>query len=213
MVPCSPDFAALRNGQIISVKSCSGRHTRGQLTRELVPSTDTTLGGSVGNPKNIALFCVVGTILVHLGLLAPTQSLASGQRTSSALTCARGQAHRQRRFAEKGWSVTIGLDPCVSEPDARRILRAISEAHLVNRQPETVGGAASGRRPDLPNVQVSQVLSIGLVEERVREVAPSAQYSVMTRTSAPSAGARGLYLLVSILGENVEVYLVSGWLE
>ena len=167
----------------------------------------------MGNPRNIALFCVVGTILVHLGLVAARQSFASGQRTSSALTCARGQVHRQRRFAEKGWRVTIGLDPCVSEPDARRILRAISDARLVNRQPETVGGAASGRRPDLPNVQVSQVLYIALVEERLREVAPSARYAVMTRTSALSAGAQGLFLLVSILGENVEVYLVSGWLE
>jgi hypothetical protein len=158
--------------------------------------------------RSVILGRALGVVLAGAGLLA-TQGVAS-QRSSAATPCPNGQTHRNHRFTEKGWRVTIGLDPCVPEPDARRILRAIDESRLVNRQP---AGAADGRLHDIPKIDVRQVLSIALADERERAVAPHARYVVMTRTSAPSAAASGLSLLVSVLGDDVEAHFVTSWIE
>ena len=136
-----------------------------------------------------------------------TSPLVARQDRSSTIAppCPTGQTHRNRRLTEKDWRVTIGLDPCVPEPDAHRILRAINNNRLVNRQP----AGAAGRLLDIPKIEVSQVLSIAVATEHELRVAPQARYVVTTRTSILS----GLLLLVSVRGDDVDAHFVTAWVE
>jgi hypothetical protein len=165
---------------------------------------------SVGG--KIALCCVLSTMLADAGVQAREPSNPPAQEPRSPSACEKGQPHQERQLADKGWRIKIYLDPCVTEPDARRILSAIRESRLVDRQLENPARVSTGRQ-DIPKVGITQVLSIALSDERELEVAPGARYTVIIRTSARSAPPAGLYLLVSVRGNEVEAHYLGGWLE
>ena len=161
----------------------------------------------------IAVSFVLGAVLAGATLQAGVQRNAFAQRTSSPSACVKGQRHQKRRLADKGWRAEIYLDPCVPELDARRILSAINDSRLVDKQLEN-RARTSGAPQEIPKFGIKQVLWIASTEERVlAEVAPDASYTVMIRTSAVAASPAGLYLLVSVRGSGVEVHYVGGWLE
>jgi len=159
----------------------------------------------------IAAAAILGAMLGGASPQAEVPPKALAQQTSSS-ACIKGQPHQKRRLADKGWRITIYLDPCVPELDARRILTAIRDGRLVDKQLES-RARTNGGRQDIPKIGIQQVLWIAFTEERVSEVAPDAPFSVMIRTTAQSAPPAGLYLLVSVHANEVEVHYVGGWLE
>ena len=141
--------------------------------------------------KIVSVF-VLGAMLVDSGVLAAAPSVGSEQPAPSTAARAKGQAHRQRKFSGKGWRVTIGLDPCVPESEARRILRAIGELRFIDRRTQSPNEGA-GRRPEIPVVRVNQVLLIELADERLLEATPNARYNVHDEDDRPRCrGGRSL---------------------
>jgi len=58
---------------------------------------------------------------------------------------------------------------------------------------------------------MAQILSMELSSERWLEVVPEGRFTVMTRNAASSLS--GLFLLVAIRDDDVELYGVSCWIE
>jgi hypothetical protein len=58
---------------------------------------------------------------------------------------------------------------------------------------------------------MDQILSIELTDERQFQSVPAARFAVMTRNDSSSPS--GATLLVATRGDDVDLYLVSDWIE
>ena len=151
-------------------------------------------------------------------LLALTAGVVAGQSPSpaprrseaDALCAARQQSHETKRMSGRGWRAKIGLDPCVSMADARKILSAIHDKRLQDRQRPATPGLTAGPRP-VPDLRMSQILWIALADDRQFEAVPEARVVVSTRDVTSSTS--GLTLFLAVRGDDVELRLVSGWIE
>jgi hypothetical protein len=94
--------------------------------------------------------------------------------------------------------------------DARKILSAIHDNRLVNRQLPATPGITAGPRP-VPQLRMSQILSIELADERQFETVPEARVALSARNVTSSVS--GLTFLLTLRGDDVELRLVSEWIE
>ena len=120
------------------------------------------------------------------------------------------EPHEIKRISGRDWRIRIGLDPCVSVNRCQEDIWATNEKRIVNRQ-RPFARACAGRPPTVPELRMAQILSIELSNERWLEVVPEGRFTVMTRNAASSLS--GLFLLVAICDDDVEVYGVSCWIE
>ena len=78
---------------------------------------------------------VLGALIVVSAVVAAHQSAPTGRVGDADTICAKkGEPHELKRISGRDWEVRIGLDPCVSVADAKKILGAINEKRMVNRQ-------------------------------------------------------------------------------
>jgi hypothetical protein len=124
----------------------------------------------------------------------------SSQTTNGDARCKPSESvYRPRRLREGDWEQTIQVDVCVPDDDALRIVLAIRDRQLVNRQHITFDDE-SLRRPTLPSVDLSQVIGI---QAAGRPGGKSRQYFI-TLVETPGR-LEHLRLLVNALSEQVEV--------
>ena len=155
---------------------------------------------------------VLGALILMSAVVAAHQSAPTGRVGDADTLCAKkGEPHELKRISGRDWRVRIGLDPCVSVTDAKKILGAINEKRMVNRQRPFAQGTCAGQPPTVPELRMAQILSIELSNERWLEVVPEGRFTVMTRNAASSLS--GLFLLVAIREDDVELYRVSCWIE
>jgi hypothetical protein len=81
---------------------------------------------------------------------------------------------------------------------------------LVNRQLPATPGITAGPRP-VPQLRMSQILSIELADERQFETVPEARVALSARNVTSSVS--GLTFLLTLRGDDVELRLVSEWIE
>ena len=154
---------------------------------------------------------ILPTLFVLSAGVAAFQLPPPGHRSDADALCAdKAAPHQSKSLSGRGWQVRIGLDPCVSIVDAKKVLSAIHDKRLVNRQLPSTPGITAGPRP-LPEPRLAQILSIALSDERHLATVPEGRLTVMT--GGASSSRSGLVLLVAVRGDDVELYLVSDWME
>ena len=131
---------------------------------------------------------------------SPIAMAPSSQTTNGDARCKASESvYRPRRLREGDWEHTTPVDVCVPDEDALRIVLAIRDRQLVNRQHITFDDE-SLRRPTLPSVDLSEVIDI---QAAGRPSDKSRSYFI-TLVETPGR-LEHLRLLVSVFDGRVEV--------
>jgi len=103
---------------------------------------------------------VLGALILMSAVVAAHQSAPTGRVGDADTLCAnKGEPHEPKRISGRDWRVRIGLDPCVSVADAKKILGPINEKRMVSRQRPFAQGTCAGQPPTVPELRMAQILS------------------------------------------------------